>query len=121
MAGLVHDPVGRLGAPESRQFSKGGAWSNFLPWAEYIYFSTQVRLEVPGQRDQSVTTFSMASPLVSRTPQCMSCIRRMTGSLENASHFPGRQQIRGKKKLTKVSTVKVHLLQNIPGYGRRGE
>ncbi|KAK0104598.1 hypothetical protein ONS95_004884 [Cadophora gregata] len=64
----------------------------------------------------------MASPLVSKAPQCMSCIRRMTSSFGDAFHFPARQQARGKKKLAsaKIQTVKVHLLQNIPGYGRRG-
>ncbi|KAL2067317.1 hypothetical protein VTL71DRAFT_1741 [Oculimacula yallundae] len=64
----------------------------------------------------------MASPLVSRAPQCMSCIRRMTSSFGDVFHFPAGQQVRGKKKLAsdKISTVKVHLLQNIPGYGRRG-
>ncbi|KAH7330205.1 hypothetical protein BKA65DRAFT_480363 [Rhexocercosporidium sp. MPI-PUGE-AT-0058] len=64
----------------------------------------------------------MASPLVSRAPQCMSCIRRMTSSFGDVFHFPAGQQVRGKKKLAseKVATVKVHLLQNIPGYGRRG-
>ncbi|KAH6719111.1 hypothetical protein BKA61DRAFT_473565 [Leptodontidium sp. MPI-SDFR-AT-0119] len=65
----------------------------------------------------------MASPLISRAPQCTSCIRRMTSSFGDAFHFPaGQRQVRGKKKLAseKVATVKVHLLQNIPGYGRRG-
>jgi Ribosomal protein L9, N-terminal domain len=62
----------------------------------------------------------MASPLVSKTPQCLSCIRRITGSLRDVFQVPGHQQIRGKKRLAKVSTVKVHLLQNVPGYGRRG-
>ncbi|KAE9376718.1 hypothetical protein N431DRAFT_462533 [Stipitochalara longipes BDJ] len=62
----------------------------------------------------------MASQLVSRAPQCLSCIRRMTGSLRDVFQVPICQQIRGKKRLVKVSTVKVHLLQNVPGYGRRG-
>lgn len=29
-------------------------------------------------------------------------------------------QIRGKKRLAKVNTVRVQLLQNLPGYGRKG-
>ncbi|KAG4435676.1 hypothetical protein IFR05_008842 [Cadophora sp. M221] len=64
----------------------------------------------------------MASPLISRAPQCTSCIRRITSSFGDALYFPAGQQVRGKKKLAseKVATVKVHLLQNIPGYGRRG-
>jgi len=46
----------------------------------------------------------------------------MTSSFGDVFHFPAGQQVRGKKKLAsaKISTVKVHLLQNIPGYGRRG-
>jgi hypothetical protein len=43
----------------------------------------------------------------------------MSGSLFDAA--PGRQQVRGKKRLAKVTTVKVQLLQNVPGYGRRGK
>ncbi|KAJ5047287.1 uncharacterized protein L3040_003120 [Drepanopeziza brunnea f. sp. 'multigermtubi'] len=62
----------------------------------------------------------MASPFVSKAPQCLSCIRRVTSSLGEAFHFSAGQHIRGKKNLAKVSTVKVHLLQNIPGYGKRG-
>jgi len=64
----------------------------------------------------SLTTASMASPLVSRGPQCLSCIRRMTLSSSAI------QQNRGKKQLAKDknTTVKVQLLQNVPGYGRRG-
>jgi hypothetical protein len=44
----------------------------------------------------------------------------MVGGLGESLQFLNGQQIRGKKKLAKVSTVKVHLLQNVPGYGRRG-
>ena len=62
----------------------------------------------------------MASPLVSRNLQCLSYIRRMTGSLREIFQAPRHPQIRGKKRLAKISTVKVHLLQNVPGYGRRG-
>ncbi|CAL3964157.1 unnamed protein product [Diplocarpon coronariae] len=62
----------------------------------------------------------MASPLVSKAPKCMSCVRRVARSLGDALNLSTSQQVRGKKKLAKVSTVKVHLLQNIPGYGRRG-
>ncbi|KAE8452338.1 hypothetical protein EG329_001038 [Mollisiaceae sp. DMI_Dod_QoI] len=62
----------------------------------------------------------MVSPLVFREPRCLSCIRRLSSSFENVINAPAGQQVRGKKKLAKVSTVKVHLLQNIPGYGRRG-
>merc|ERR1711939_485443 len=65
----------------------------------------------------TTTTFPMASSLVSKAPQCMSCVRRMTSSFGDVFHFPAGQQVRGKKKLAsaKISTVKVHLLQNIPG------
>ncbi|CZS90536.1 hypothetical protein WAI453_004130 [Rhynchosporium graminicola] len=64
----------------------------------------------------------MALPLIYKAPKCMSCIRHMTLRFGDVFHFPAGQQVRGKKKLAseKVSTVKVHLLQNIPGYGRRG-
>lgn len=51
----------------------------------------------------------------------MSCIHRMTGSLRDVFQVPSHRQVRGKKRLAKVSTVKVHLLQNVPGYGRRGK
>ncbi|PBP28391.1 Fructose-bisphosphate aldolase [Diplocarpon rosae] len=62
----------------------------------------------------------MAPQLVSKAPQCISCIRRAARCLGDVFHLTASHQVRGKKKLTKVSTVKVHLLQNIPGYGRRG-
>lgn len=62
----------------------------------------------------------MASPLVSRVPHCTSCVRGITSSFKFAVSL-SHEQTRGKKKLAKVSTVNVKLLQNIPGYGRRGE
>ncbi|KUJ07979.1 uncharacterized protein LY89DRAFT_691294 [Mollisia scopiformis] len=62
----------------------------------------------------------MASPLVSRAPQCMSCVRRISGSLADSFSIHAGQQVRGKKKLAKVSTIRVQLKQNVPGYGRRG-
>ena len=63
----------------------------------------------------------MASPLLTVAHQCILCIRRITPPCrEFLSSRSG--QIRGKKKLAKVpATVKVQLLQNIPGYGRRGK
>jgi hypothetical protein len=42
------------------------------------------------------------------------------GGSPDAFLSPAGQQIRGKKKLAKVSTVKVQLLQNMRGYGKRG-
>jgi ribosomal protein L9 len=62
----------------------------------------------------------MVSPLVSRAPQCISCIRRLSGSVGGSFNVHAGQQVRGKKKLAKVSTIRVQLLQNVPGYGRRG-
>lgn len=62
----------------------------------------------------------MASPLVFRGTQCVSCTRHITGSLESAFQLSRHQQVRGIKKLVKVSTTKVHLLRNIPKYGAKG-
>ncbi|KAI9738909.1 MAG: hypothetical protein M1818_005222 [Claussenomyces sp. TS43310] len=56
----------------------------------------------------------------SRTPQCMSCMRRVTAGFGDAWLAPARQQVRGKKKLAKVTTIKVRLLEDLPRYGRQG-
>ena len=62
----------------------------------------------------------MAPHLTAKAPQCLLCIRRVTRLGDSVSLSAG-QQIRGKKKLAKISSVDVQLLQNVPGYGRRGE
>lgn len=84
----------------------------------FVFWDTSM-IQVPSARDRTAST-AMASPLLTRAPQCMSCIRRMAYSLGDAFRLPAGQQIRGKKKMAKVATVKVHLLVNIPGYGKRG-
>lgn len=63
----------------------------------------------------------MASPLLSKSPQCISCVRRITGVFSDAVFVPPRAQVRGKKKLAKASNnIKVKLLRDIPHYGRQG-
>jgi len=56
---------------------------------------------------------------VARPPQCLSCICRATEGFRSVVS-QARQQVRGKKKAAKVTTVKVRLLQNVPRYGREG-
>lgn len=59
-----------------------------------------------------------------RGPQCLSCFRRFTGVVRGESWFvpvgPTHQQVRGKKKVAKQTTIKVRLLADIPRYGRKG-
>ncbi|KAF4629314.1 hypothetical protein G7Y89_g8832 [Cudoniella acicularis] len=63
----------------------------------------------------------MASPLLSRSPQCMTCIRRTASSLGEKHMFPAGQQIRGKKKLAKQpNRVNALLLKDIKRYGKKG-
>jgi hypothetical protein len=40
--------------------------------------------------------------------------------LEEALRLPAGQQIRGKKKLAKATTINVKLRTNIAGFGRKG-
>lgn len=62
----------------------------------------------------------MASPLVSRAPNCISCLRRISLCGDIVS-LPGWHQTRGKKFVAKApSSVNVQLLQSIPGYGKKG-
>ncbi|KAH8586162.1 hypothetical protein B0O99DRAFT_695760 [Bisporella sp. PMI_857] len=61
----------------------------------------------------------MVSPLLSKGIQCVSCTRGMLLSADPLSLLVGNQ-IRGKKKLAKIATVNVQLLQNVAGYGRKG-
>ena len=52
----------------------------------------------------------------------MSCIRRTAGSMGEKYLFPAGQQIRGKKKARRVpNKVNALLLQDIKGYGKKGE
>ncbi|CAG8950270.1 hypothetical protein HYFRA_00006762 [Hymenoscyphus fraxineus] len=62
----------------------------------------------------------MASPLVSRVPQCFNCIRRTASSLRGNHLFPAGQQIRGKKTARTKKKPRALLLQDIKGYGPRG-
>ncbi|ELR02631.1 hypothetical protein VC83_01032 [Pseudogymnoascus destructans] len=55
-----------------------------------------------------------------RAPQCMSCMRRVTMSVGDAWLASTKQQVRGKKRLAKVSTVNVRLLKNVARYGKEG-
>lgn len=56
-----------------------------------------------------------------RAPQCMSCMRRVTTSVGDAWLASTKQQVRGKKKLAKVTTVNVRLLKDVTRYGKQGE
>lgn len=56
-----------------------------------------------------------------RAPQCMSCMRRVTTSVGDAWLASTKQQVRGKKRLAKVSTVNVRLLKDVTRYGKEGE
>lgn len=56
-----------------------------------------------------------------RAPQCMSCMRRVTTSVSDAWLASTKQQVRGKKRLAKVSTVNVRLLKDVTRYGKEGE
>lgn len=56
-----------------------------------------------------------------RAPQCMSCMRRVTTSVGDAYLASTKQQVRGKKRLAKVSTVNVRLLKDVTRYGKEGE
>ncbi|KAL6718962.1 Fructose-bisphosphate aldolase 1 [Lecanora helva] len=63
-----------------------------------------------------------ARPMPSwKTALCFSCWRRAIGDDIPQSQFPFQRQLRGKKKSAKrPTTIKVRLLQDITGYGRKG-
>lgn len=57
-----------------------------------------------------------------RSPLCLSCMRRVVGDDLTQSWYPFHRQLRGKKKTAKrPTTIKVKLLEDIKGYGRKGE
>ncbi|KAG9248797.1 hypothetical protein BJ878DRAFT_287734 [Calycina marina] len=59
----------------------------------------------------------MSSPMVQRGPNCIACVRRIVEMVS----YPSRQQVRWKKFVAKApAAVKVQLLQNVPGYGKKG-
>jgi hypothetical protein len=62
----------------------------------------------------------MASPLVFRSPQCISCLRRTAGSFGEKRLFPVGQQIRGKKTARTANKVNALLREDIDGYGKKG-
>lgn len=56
-----------------------------------------------------------------RNPLCLACIRRLAGDDLSQSWFPFYRQLRGKKKIAKrTTTIKVKLLEDIKGYGKKG-
>lgn len=64
--------------------------------------------------------FTMASPLVTRIPTCLSCLRRIAQPV-NTSLLT---QVRGKKtnsRLNKDAGVVVRLLTDIKGFGKEGK
>jgi hypothetical protein len=77
-------------------------------------------LEDSRQRDSKVSSFMMASPLVFRSPQCVSCLRRTAGSFGKERLFPAEQQIRGKKTARTANKVNALLREDIDGYGKKG-
>ena len=89
-----------------------------------IYHFIPILREHLFQRKQeyldSGSALAMTLHLISRGPQCVSSMRRVT-RLGEFIAFPASQQVRGKKKLAKIPTVHVQLLQNVPGYGRKGK
>ncbi|RDL42223.1 uncharacterized protein BP5553_02202 [Venustampulla echinocandica] len=63
----------------------------------------------------------MASPLITRSPQCISCLRRTVAGLGERRLFPAGQQIRGKKYAPKgTNKVNALLLKDVKGYGKKG-
>jgi len=62
----------------------------------------------------------MASPLVFRSPQCISCMRRTASSFGEKRLFPAGQQIRGKKIARTANKVNALLREDIDGYGKKG-
>ena len=73
------------------------------------------------QRGWRAKILTMASPLLSRSPQCISCIRRTAGRFGERCLFPAGQQIRGKKKTTRTGNkVNALLREDIDGYGKQG-
>lgn len=56
-----------------------------------------------------------------RSTLCSSCIRRMVGYDISQLWFPSHRQLRGKKKSAKrPTTINVKLLEDIIGFGRKG-
>ncbi|KAI9832935.1 MAG: hypothetical protein M1819_003965 [Sarea resinae] len=56
-----------------------------------------------------------------RIPQCLSCVRQLSGTAGAGFSSALRQQIRGKKKLARpTSSIRVRLLQDVTRYGRQG-
>ncbi|KAI9759805.1 MAG: hypothetical protein M4579_002104 [Chaenotheca gracillima] len=57
-------------------------------------------------------------------PRCASCVRQLTRSATNGSRLGqnvlNQQPLRGKKKMAKIQTIKVRLLEDVDAYGRKG-
>jgi hypothetical protein len=65
--------------------------------------------------------YTMASLMGSlRAPQCLPCMRRVNASFNDAWLASAQQQVRGKKKLVKQTTIKVRLLRDVTRYGKQG-
>ena len=61
-------------------------------------------------------------PSLRGTSICFACIRRLARDDLSESLFPFQRQLRGKKKTAKrPTTVNVRLLEDIQGYGKKGE
>lgn len=69
------------------------------------------------------TALKMASLIrFSNSPQCLSCLKRVTNFDITFHILPFHRQLRGKKKLGKAAAgmVNVQLLEDVPGYGPKG-
>jgi len=76
--------------------------------------------------DRPLTRTAMATPLLTRSPTCLRCLRRSLGSggvgnLPATAIAVSRTQVRGKKGgRPRDHGVVVRLLEDIPAFGRKG-
>ena len=87
-----------------------------------LYFRQASICDLPGVILRSFI-ITMAGLLSSaRNPLCLVCIRRLAGDDLSKSWFPFYRQLRGKKKIARrTTTIKVKLLEDIKGYGKKGD
>ena len=83
--------------------------------------SMNPKLEVLSSIQQAVQFNMIGLVRVSRAPQCLSCLRQAVGTNISESAFPFHRQLRGKKSAKQPATITVKLLEDIRGYGRKGQ
>ena len=99
----------------------------------FMYFRVEPTLAPnPERRDEPKATehhlrFLLCSIMTAlstsaRSDLCSSCIRRVAGGDISQLWFPFHRQLRGKKKKTTKlpTTINVKLLDDIKGFGRKG-